>query len=60
MIYAGSDDGTLYALDESDGSEEWVFPTRGAITGSPATNGDMLYLTSWDGHLYALDLEPEE
>jgi len=58
MIYFGSDDGTLYALEDRgrSASDKWTFPTRGAITGSPAISGNTLYLPSWEGHLYALGL----
>jgi outer membrane protein assembly factor BamB len=59
MIYFGSDDGNLYAVQDrgSTVSDEWVFPTRGMITGTPAIDGNTLYLPSWEGHLYALKLE---
>ncbi len=57
LIYFGSDDGTLYAVDSS-GDIEWAFPTRGAISGAPAIAGNNLYITSWEGELYAL--RPEQ
>ncbi|HIC95446.1 TPA: hypothetical protein EYP12_02325, partial [Candidatus Bipolaricaulota bacterium] len=60
FIYFGSDDGTLYALRDRGATvgDEWVFPTRGAITGTPAIDEatETLYLPSWEGHLYALEI----
>jgi outer membrane protein assembly factor BamB len=34
----------------------WKFETRDAIEGTPAIVGDVVYVGSFDGHLYALDL----
>ena len=30
-VFFGSDDGTVYCLDEDDGSREWAFPTGGPV-----------------------------
>jgi outer membrane protein assembly factor BamB len=55
VIYFGSDDSHLYAVDLKTGLEKWSFTTKGAIKSSPAiVNGDAYFLSS-DGNLYALD-----
>jgi outer membrane protein assembly factor BamB len=58
-IYFGSDDGHLYAVhdDESSASLQWQYPATGsigAITSSPAIDGNIIYFGSDDGHLYAV------
>ncbi len=56
MIYVGSYDGNLYALDSKTGKLKWTFKTGFAIASSPAIGADgTIYLGSGDGKLYALD-----
>jgi outer membrane protein assembly factor BamB len=59
LIYFGSDDGALYVVRDRGASvsDEWTFPTRGAISGSLMIDENTLYLPSWEGHLYALNLQ---
>lgn len=54
MIYVGSDDGNLYAIDET-GELKWTFETDGPIRSSPVVdgNGD-IYFGSDDSAVYAL------
>jgi outer membrane protein assembly factor BamB len=55
-VYAGSDDGNLYAIDIATGRGGPFFATKGML-GSPATIVDgVIYLTSADQHVYAIDL----
>jgi polyvinyl alcohol dehydrogenase (cytochrome) len=35
----------------------WFFPTGDAVTATPTVVGDTVYVGSWDGNFYALDLE---
>ncbi|MEX1253960.1 MAG: PQQ-binding-like beta-propeller repeat protein [Dehalococcoidia bacterium] len=60
-IYFGSSDGHVYALNPG-GSEMWAkpFETGGAVQSTPALDGDMLYVTSLDSKLYALDASSGE
>jgi len=56
VILAPSADRNLYALD-LDGVQIWKFLTQEAQWGQPATDGETVYLTSLDHHLYAIDLQ---
>jgi eukaryotic-like serine/threonine-protein kinase len=55
VVYFGSGDGTLYAVDAVSGAERWHFNTGGAVHSSPATGLGLVYCTSRDRTLYALD-----
>lgn len=55
MLYAGSDDGFLYALDAATGQFKWKAKNGGAIHSSPAVDSGMVYFLSQDGNAYALD-----
>ena len=54
VVYVGSEDGRLYALDARTGQEKWRFKTDGAIVSSPAVAGGVVYFASTDGYLYAV------
>jgi outer membrane protein assembly factor BamB len=54
VIYTGSNDGYLYALDGRSGRELWRFKTTQGISLSPAVVGNTIYAISGD-RLYALD-----
>ena len=54
VVYVGSGDGRLYALDAETGQEKWRFKTDGAIVSSPAVAGGVVYFASTDGYLYAV------
>ena len=61
-VYFGADNGTLWALNQSDGSVAWSFKTLfGAgdkrIFSSPAISQDLVYFGAYDGNVYALDAE---
>ena len=53
VLYAGSDDGKLYAYNAQSGALLWSAFTESAITGSPAVVNGMVYAGSNDGNLYA-------
>ncbi len=58
IVYVGSSDGSLYALNAADGSRKWSFATGAPFTGCqiPAISGGLMYLPSADGNLYVLNL----
>jgi eukaryotic-like serine/threonine-protein kinase len=55
MVYAGSTDGNLYAVDLESGAQKWKFETKVRVTSSPAVSGGVVYFGSYDGKFYALD-----
>ncbi|MSQ25355.1 MAG: hypothetical protein EXR49_03635 [Dehalococcoidia bacterium] len=47
--------GFVYALNAKDGAEIWDFPTAGQIFGSPAVQGDRVYVADDKGIVYAFE-----
>jgi outer membrane protein assembly factor BamB len=54
LVYVGSYDGKLYALDASTGAYKWSYPTGSYINSSPAVANGLVYVGSTDNKLYAL------
>ncbi len=57
LVYFGSGDHNVYALDASTGGLKWKFPTGNVVHASPAVVDGVLYIGSWDSYLYALDAQ---
>ena len=57
MVYAGSDDNRVYALDAETGELLWSFKTQDVIRSSPTVTNGGVYVGSNDNHVYALDSE---
>ncbi|HTB97552.1 MAG TPA: PQQ-binding-like beta-propeller repeat protein [Terracidiphilus sp.] len=55
VVYVGSNDGHLYAIDEKTGAKRWSFATRARIPSSPAVANGLVYFGSYDGFFYAVD-----
>lgn len=55
VLYFGSDDGNVYAVDAATGHQNWKFTTGGPVPASPAVAGDLVYFPSYDGKFYALE-----
>ncbi|HWE60532.1 MAG TPA: PQQ-binding-like beta-propeller repeat protein [Chloroflexota bacterium] len=55
-LFAGSQDGTLYALNEQNGDYVWSVHTGGAVS-SPTVFEGTVYAGSFDGTLYAVDAQ---
>jgi eukaryotic-like serine/threonine-protein kinase len=55
VLYVGTDDGNLYAIDAVRGKRLWSFPTGGIIRSSPAVVRGVVYTGSRDDNLYAID-----
>ncbi|MFI6036473.1 PQQ-binding-like beta-propeller repeat protein [Streptomyces sp. NPDC051315] len=55
LVYAASNDGTLYAVDAASGEHRWSYTTGAALGSAPYLLGGVAYLGSDDGRLYALD-----
>jgi outer membrane protein assembly factor BamB/tRNA A-37 threonylcarbamoyl transferase component Bud32 len=54
LIYIGSYDHNLYAIDANKGRMVWKSPTEGGITTKPAIFEHSIYIGSEDKNLYAL------
>jgi len=57
LIYFGSQNGNLYALNSDDGVEVWSFHTEKPINSSPAVSNGTVYFQGNDGFTYALDAQ---
>jgi len=55
LVYAGSRDKHLHALDRLTGKPLWKFKTGGRVESSPLVFDDAVVFGSSDGRLYALD-----
>ena len=55
VVFFGSDDGSLYAVDAATGRQKWRYVTEGPVSSTPAVSGGLVYFSSYDGRFYALD-----
>jgi outer membrane protein assembly factor BamB len=55
IVYAGSEDGYLYALDFNTGQRKWRTPTGGTTMPSQPTGTGVVWAGSQDGTMYVLD-----
>lgn len=55
VVYFGSGDHHVYALDASSGTVRWIFETGNVVHASPAVVDGVVYIGSWDRNLYALN-----
>lgn len=55
IVYIGSEDGFLYAIEEKSGNLKWKFKTDGAIHSSPSIFEDTVFFGSFDGNYYAVN-----
>jgi outer membrane protein assembly factor BamB len=56
VVYVGSVDGKVYALDAGYGGKLWSFTTGSYVVSSPAVANGVVYVGSHDGNVYAFDL----
>lgn len=54
-VFIGSDDGSIYALNATNGTLFWKFKTGGRVSSSAAIYKDKVFVLSFDGYLYCLD-----
>ena len=57
VVFFGSKDNNVYALDAATGQRRWTFKTRKAITSSPVVVDGTVYVASNDKSLYAIDAQ---
>lgn len=55
IVYFGSGDHNVYALNAMDGTLKWKFATGDVVHASPALADGVLYVGSWDSYFYAID-----
>ena len=55
IVYFGSNDHRLYAVDLGSGEKKWDFKTDGRVASSPAVSNGVVYFLSYDSHFYAVD-----
>jgi hypothetical protein len=55
LVYVGSRDGNLYAVDTVRGTQQWRLATNDQIEVSPAISDDAVYIGSHDGFVYSAD-----
>jgi len=54
VLYVGSYDNNLYALDATNGEFRWKYVTEGGIVGKPATIDGSIFVGSEDHRLHAI------
>jgi outer membrane protein assembly factor BamB len=55
VVYIGSNDGNLYAIDQETGLKKWSFQTDARVPSSPAVANGLVYFGSYDGNFYAVN-----
>jgi len=54
VLYVGSTDNKIYALNAKTGVEVWSFTTRSAVPASPTVANGVVYVTTGDGIVFAV------
>ena len=55
VVYVGSEDHNLYALNAADGDKLWNFTTGYYVDSDPAVSNGTVYFGSEDNSVYALN-----
>jgi outer membrane protein assembly factor BamB len=55
VVYVGSFDGNVYALNATTGAQVWNYTTGASVYSSPAVAGGLVYVGSADYKVYALN-----
>src|SRR5208283_226833 len=55
IVYVGSEDANVYALNATDGAKLWSYTTGGKVISSPAVANGVVYIGSDDDNVYALN-----
>ena len=56
VIFVGSYDHNLYALEASNGNFVWKYPAEGGIVSKPAIHENKIYFGSADEHVHAISI----
>jgi outer membrane protein assembly factor BamB len=54
-VITGCVDGSIYSLNITDGTINWVYRSKGAVLSSPVVSGNFVYCSSYDSYIYALN-----
>ena len=58
VVYFGTQDGIVYAIDAASGDQVWNYPTNAQVMSRyPAHNGKYIFFGAGYGHVYALDMK---
>ena len=55
VVYVGSDDGNVYALNATTGTMLWNYMTGNSVLSSPAISNGVVYVGSYDNNTWALN-----
>jgi outer membrane protein assembly factor BamB len=55
VVYFGSDDGNVYAVNAANGMQLWSFTTENYVRSAPAVVDGVVYVGSEDNNLYAIN-----
>jgi len=55
VVYVGSSDHMLYAIEAATGVVRWKFDAKSRVPSTPAVANGLVYALSYDGNLYAVD-----
>ena len=55
VVYVGTDNGSVFALDARTGTVLWSYTTAGFVQSSPAVANGVVYFGSADNNVYALN-----
>ena len=59
-VYAANNDGTLYVLKLATGEKLWSLHISQELWGAPVTDGNLIFVTSLDHFLYAVDPQAQK
>jgi hypothetical protein len=51
VVYVGSTDKNMYAVDQQTGALKWKFAAEGPVVSSPAVAGGIVHFGSYDGQI---------
>ncbi len=55
VVFFGSGDSNVYALEAGTGKLKWIFKTGDVVHASPAISDGILFIGGWDSYFYAID-----
>jgi outer membrane protein assembly factor BamB len=55
LVFFGSVNGNVYAVNATTGVQKWVFTTGGPVVDAPTVTDNFVFVGSYDGNVYALN-----